>query len=292
MRPWALHLGVAAILIVAGCSRTPGPEEMALAYGRALYANDADTLWRLISEADRRHKDEATFRRQHHQLKGFAQEVVERLSRHIGATPVTVSVSGDRASVTLKFRLPDANAPAIRALVLDWAEDRLNGLAEAERARIHGRLDELHRRGEVPTVDGDETFELVREDGHWRVFRNWAGGVSVRFDAAVDPGVPLQVTVTPHATVLAPRERLRVTVRATNTGSREVITRVGHRIAPETQANHLALLQCPLFVPVTLKPGQTEEFVSEYLLLADVPPEAKQFAVTYRFPSTQRQAER
>ena len=60
--------------------------------------------------------------------------------------------------------------------------------------------------------------------------------------------------------------------------------RVGHRIEPAAQASHLALLLCPLFVPVTLGPGQTQEFVSEYLLLADVPSDAKQFAVTYRFP--------
>jgi len=102
--------------------------------------------------------------------------------------------------------------------------------------------------------------------------------------------VPLQVTVTPDAAMLAPGERLRVTVRATNTGHREVTTRVGHRIAPEAQANHLALLQCPLFVPVTLAPRETQEFVSEYLLLAGVPADTRAFAVTYRFPPPAREA--
>jgi cytochrome c oxidase assembly protein Cox11 len=176
--------------------------------------------------------------------------------------------------------------------MLDWDEDRLDRLPDAERARIREGLGKLHRRGRLPRVEGDETFELVRESGRWMVFLNWAGGVRVRFEAAVDPSVPLQVAVSPDAAVLAPGERLRVTVRATNTGDREVTTRVGHRIAPEAQATHLALLQCPLFVPITLAPRETEEFVSEYLLLVDVPADTRALAVTYLFPATPRETGR
>ncbi len=47
-----------------------------------------------------------------------------------------------------------------------------------------------------------------------------------------------------------------------------------------------------LFVPVTLEPRQTEEFVSEYLLLTDVPANTPVFGVTYRFPSPAPQATR
>lgn len=279
-------------LLLAGCGRVASPEEVALAYGRAVYANDADAIWRLVSEADRRAKNEATFRRQQRELRGFTREVVLALAGLIGATPVTTDVTGHRARVTLGFRLPDANAPEIRTLMLAWDEDRLNRLPGTERANIRERLGELHRRGRLPTVEGDETFELVREGGRWRIFLNWAGGVRVRFEAAVDPGVPLQVVVTPDAAVLASGERLRVTVRATNTGAREVTSRVGHRIAPEAQANYLALLQCPLFLPVTLRPGETQDFVSEYLMLADVPADVRALAVTYRFPSAPREAAR
>ena len=89
-KPW---LGVVIVLILAGCAQKPSPEETAIAYGRALYANDADALWRLISETDRRHKDEATFRRQQHQLKAFTREAVEQLARHIDAAPLSVSVA-------------------------------------------------------------------------------------------------------------------------------------------------------------------------------------------------------
>ena len=285
MKSCVLYLGVVAVLIVAGCSRNPTPEETAIAYGRALYANDADTLWRLISEADRRQKDEATFRRQQHPLQGITREVVERLARRIEATPVTVSVSGGRASVTLKFRLPDANAPVLRTLMHDWDEDRLNEVSAGERARIRERLDALALENGLPTIEGDETIQLVREAGAWRVYLNWAGGVRVTFNTAVDPGVPLDVMVSLPSIVLARGERVRVSVRARNAGTSEVTTRVSHRIEPEAEANHLALLQCPLLFPVRLAAGKTEEYESEYMLLGDAPAGVKAFTVTYRFPA-------
>jgi len=279
-------------LLLAACGRATPPEEVALAYGRAVYANDADAIWRLVSDVDRRAKDQATFRLQHHELRGFTREVVHQLAGFMAAAPVRTTINGDRASIVLRFRLPDANALPLKALLHDWDEDRLNALAERERARIRERLAALGRQHTLPLIEGDETIELVREDGRWRVFLGWAGGVRVRFEAAVDPEVPLQVTVTPGAALLARGERLRVTVRATNTGRREVTTRVGHRITPETLANHLALLQCPLLVPITLASRETQEFVSEYLLLADVPADTRAFAVTYRFPSAVREAVR
>jgi hypothetical protein len=279
-------LGVVIVLILAGCAQRPSPEETAIAYGRALYANDADAQWRLISETDRRHKDEATFRHQQDQVRGFTRKAVEQLAGHIEATPVSVSIADNRATVIVKFRVPDANAPPIRSLMHDWDERRLNELSTGERAHIRDRLDALAREHRLPTVEGDETIELIREAGSWHVFLNWARGVRVTFDAAVDPDLPLNVIISPSSIVLARGERVRVNVRARNTGDRELTTRVSHGIEPATEANHLALLQCPLLVPVRLAAGETDEYESEYLLLADVPEGVKAFSVTYRFPAS------
>ncbi len=276
-------LAVVAIVLASGWRRQ-SPEDVALEYGRAVYANDADALWRLISEEDRRAKDEATFRRQQRDLRGFTRDAVRQLAGYITAKAVRKSVTSDRASLTLRFRLPDANAPDVRALMRDWDEDSMDKLSVADREHIAARIAELRRRGKLSTIEGDETINLVREAGAWKIFLNWAGGVRVRFAATVDPAVPIQVTVTPAEATLTPGERLRVTVRASNTAGREVTTRVGHRIEPEAQSRHLALLLCPLFVPVTLEPGESREFSSEYTLLADAPKDLRLLTVTYVFP--------
>lgn len=275
-----------ATLFVAACTRSAPPDEIALEYGRALYASDAEAMWPLLSRADQRVKDVATFRRQLEQVDGFARELVHQLAGYVTATADKIVVSGDRATVTLWFRLPDANAPEIRALAHDWDERRLNGLARNERDAIRARLERLHRDGSLPIAEGEETIRLVREETSWRVFLDWASsGVRVDFSADIGVGQLLEVTVTPASAIVAPGERVRVTLRARNTGRSELTTRVGHRIEPEAHATSLALLVCPLLVPVTLPPGGIREFVSEYMLLPDVPASAKAFTVTYRFPA-------
>lgn len=281
---------IAASVLLAACGRPATPEDIALAYGRAIYANDADAIWGFVSEADRRVKDQQTFRRQQRDLRGVTRDAVRQLAGYVTATPVTTRIIGDRASVTLRFRLPDANAPPVRTLMLDWDEDRLNELSDADRDRIAARLRDLHERSELPTIEGDETIDLVRERGRWLVFLNWAGGVRVTFAVAVEPALPLEVRVSPPSAVLVPGERVRVRVSAKNAGAREVTTRVTHRIEPDADARHLALLQCPLLVPARLAPGASDEYESEYLLLADTPPTVREFSVTYRFPMANARA--
>lgn len=278
-------LAVSALGLASGCARQATPEHVALEYGRAVFANDAPAIYRLVSDEDRRVRDEATFRGQQRELRGFTRQLVQQLASYITATPVATTGDARRTTVKLKFTLPDANAPEVVRLVHDWDEDALDRLPTGERVRIANRLAELHRAGRLPSIEGEETLELVRDDAGWRVFLNWAGGARVRFTAAVDRSVPLDVTVVPGDVVVNPGERLRVTVTARNTTDREVTTRVGHRIEPGAQSKHLALLQCPLFVPVTLAPGETRDFVSVYLVLPDAPPDARSFAVTYEFPA-------
>ena len=288
-------LGAAAVVAfavvainVAGTMRQQPPEQIALKYGRALYASDAAALWRLISEEDHRVKNEATFQRQHQDLRGFARETVRLLASYIEASPVQAFITGDRASITLRFRLPDANAAEVRALMHEWDADQLEALAPAERERIRARLVALHRERKLPTIEGDDTIDLVREAGAWRVSLHWANGVRVQFRAEVEPGMPVEALVAPAQASLSPGERLRVTVRATNRGQREVTTRVAHRIQPEAQSRYLALLLCPLFVPVTLAAGETREFSSEYLLLGDAPRDLLALEVIYVFPRGDR----
>ena len=283
-------LAAIVAMLLAGCAGSPSPEagspppeEVALAYGRALYADDGEAIWGLVSEADRRAKDGPTFRRQR-LVDGFARELLAQLGGYVTATPVTTTIDGDRARVRLTFRLPDANAAAISERVHDWDEKALNELPADARRRIRADLEQLHRDGALPMVEGEESFDLVRERSGWRMDLNWAGGVQVTFAAVHDPALPLRVSIEPASATVARGERLHVTLSVTNTGDREVETRVRHRTEPESESAHLALVQCPLLIPVRLAPGETKDFVSEYLLLGDAPERLKALQVTHAFP--------
>lgn len=270
-------------LLLLACARQPGPEEVALEYGRALYANDPGAAYRLLSSDDRRLKDEEAFRAQAGQVTGFALEAGRRLAAFMVATPVERPVAGDRVTIKLKLKMPDANAPEVQTVVGEWNERHLNALPSAERTRILEKLEELGTVGRLPMVEGEETFELVKEAAGWRVSLNLAGGVRVQFHARASKSLVLELTVSPEEARVVPGDRVRVTVRATNLSGQPMRARVGHRVEPRTQADSLALLQCPLLLPVTLSAGQSQEFVSEYLVLKDVPKDTKQFRVTYEF---------
>jgi len=270
-------------ILLASCARAPGPEEVALEYARALYASDAAHAYRLISAEDRRMKDEQMFLQERGTVKGFALEVGRQLASFITATPIEKTATGERTTVKLELRLPDANAPEIAALVYAWDERRLNALSKAEQRQIIQKLNDLHQARQLPMLEGEESFELVREASVWRVFLDWAHGVRVRFRASIKDAIPVDVTVSPGEVRATPGERVGVTVRVENRSRGDIVTRVGHRIEPRTQADALALLQCPLFVPVTLKAGEVEEFRSVYMVMKDVPDKAKEFQVTYEF---------
>ena len=276
------------LLFLVGCARSPAPEDVAVEYGRAIYRYDAGTIYRLASAADRRAKDEESVRAQVGAPTGFALDIVRHLALFIEAKPVDTRVSGNRATVSLKLTLPDANAPEIRTLARDWNETALDALSDSERVDVRRKLDELHERRRLPVVEGQETFELVKEDGGWRLVLDWGGAIPVRFGASTATIPAFDVTMTPVEIRAKPGESFRVTIRAKNVSGHEITTRVGHRITPEADANFLALLQCPLFLPATFKPGETKEFVSEYLLLKDTPDRVKAFRVTYEFANGRR----
>ena len=278
----------AAAMLAAGCARGRAPEDVALEYGRAIYAYDAVTIHGLVSAQDRRAKDEEAIRAQLGAPRGFALELIRQLAPLVSAVPVEKHITDNHATVKLRFTLPDTNAAALRTLARDWDEGRLDALTEPERAGIRRHLNELHRSRTFPVIEGEETFALVKEDGVWRLALDWGGGIPIRFGASVAGSVSLEVTVSPAQIQAKPGESFRVTVRARNVAGHDVTIRAGHRIAPPPDANFLALLQCPLFLPATFKPGETKEFISEYLLLKDVPERVKNLEVTYGFGAATR----
>jgi hypothetical protein len=276
---------VLSLLLLAGlataCARSAGPEAVALDYSRALYARDATAIYRLLAAADQRLKDEATFRRETDSPSGFALELSRRLGSLVTAEVADARVTGDQASVRLKLRLPDANAPAVTALAQDWDERRLNALPESERQRVLAEVAALERSGRLPRIEGEETFTLRQEGGTWRVFVNWAASLAVQLAATVPPELPVEATFLPPETRVAPGQAFRVTLRLTNRSPREVGLRIGHHTSPERAAEALALVQCPLLLPVRLKPNEAREFVSEYVTLPSFPPDVSGVQVTY-----------
>ena len=167
----ALAMGLFAS---ADSERQRRPEEVALKYRQAIYATNVNALRRLLSSGDRRAKDPAGLRSEHPERRGLAGEMRRLLAGYIAARSVHVTIAGDRARVGATFLLPDANAPQLRALMRDWDDDALHRLALTEQARLALRIIGLHRDGTLPILSAEETIDLVRESGAWKVSLGWA----------------------------------------------------------------------------------------------------------------------
>ncbi len=271
------------LFLAAACSRETSPERVALEYGRARYARDLLKAYRLISARDRQWKTEGAFVAAGEAPTGNALELARHLASFIELVSAEKKVTGDRAGVKLRLRLPDANAPEIVGLVREWDEAALNALSESEREGIRKELDQLHQAGKLPMLEGDESFELVREEVGWRVVVHWAESIRVRFRTRIPEGLPLRAVPPEQELLVKPGEPAQITVQLTNGSAKNLSMRVSHEIEPKAAAPSLVFLQCPLLLPVRLGAREAKEFSTTFMVAEGSPTQTRAFEVTFAF---------
>jgi Cytochrome c oxidase assembly protein CtaG/Cox11 len=257
------------------------PAEILIDYLKAAYARDFRQAYRLISSEDRRLKDEKTYLRERGAFDGFTLEVGRKLADWIQATPIEEKTSGSQAHIKLKLKLPDASK--LSESLLDWDEERLNALSSKEQRALLQKLDQWSTQGEIPVIEGEQEFDLVRDGGGWRLFLNWAAGIRVNFQARVNDSLPLEVRWDQREVIGRPDDLFNVHLRIKNLSNREVFTKSLHRVEPKGLAQYLDLVDCALLLPAKLLPHEEQEYASTYLIRGDLPDGTKQIAVTYEF---------
>jgi len=250
-------------------------------YLKAAYARDFKEAYRFISSQDQRLKDEKRYVRERGAFSGFTLDVAKKLAGFIEATPVEKTISGDRATVQLQLKLPDANG--IAPHLFGWDEDKLNALRPNEQKALVQKLGRWNREGRLPFIEGEETFNLVKEERGWRIYLNWAAGVRVTFHAEVRDSLPLEIKWDQQETLIRPGELFNVHFRIKNRSDKEILTRIPHHVEPKAMREYLELVDCGLFSPMRLLPREQQEYSSTYLVRADIPDGTRQFSVTYEF---------
>jgi cytochrome c oxidase assembly protein CtaG/Cox11 len=257
------------------------PVAVLLKYLKAVYARDYGQAYRFISTEDQRLKNRDVYVREHGAFSGFTLEVGRKLSEFIEARSVKTDLDHTRARIKLGLKVPDANSLA--PLLLNWDEDRLNALSPAEQKKILMSLDQLKRKNRLVTVNGEEEFALVKENGAWRISLDWASGIRVNFAATVPSGKLMEAWPTIKQTVARSGDLFNISYRVKNLSPKEISAHIVHRITPNSLAPHLDLVECALILPVKLLPGEEQEYTSTYLLRGDLPDDAKELNVTYEF---------
>jgi hypothetical protein len=255
------------------------PYQVLSKYLKAFYARDYKEAYLHISDQDRRLKDEKTYLRERGAFSGFTLEVAKKVANYIEISPVERRMTSDRAQFKVRIKLPDANK--LSPMLLNWDSDRLEALSAGQRDEIIESLEKLRKTGKPEMIEGEESFDLVKEAGAWKIFLNWAAGINLKFQTTIPSRAPIEIKLLQSEVVTKPGELFSISFKIRNNSKEGRTARIRHVVDPRQVREHLDLVECGFLYPVRLFPGQEEQFISTYLLRGGLPENVRQLTVTY-----------
>ena len=287
LRPlWAVALGGFLLFtpLSTRADQAAAPEEVVKTYLRAVYAREYGAAYDWISLEDRKVKTAEEYLRENGAFSGAPLELARTLASLVRFENTKVATAGDRATVTGKVIYPNANDPAIQDLLLEFDEERLTALSPAERAARVDQLRQMARSGRLPVIVGEhEQWELIREDGSWRVFLNWAGAVIVRFEGIIQAGLPWEFTPVQPVVRATPGETLRMFYRVKNLADRRITGKARHTMDPSEETGYLEIVTAFCFLQQTLNPGEAQELPVVFRVNSEIPESIREIRIRYEF---------
>jgi hypothetical protein len=274
-----LLLPPAAVVNFIADNRSPeNPVDVARSYLRATHARDYREAYRFIASADRIIFAQENYLRAQVALRGFAAQLAKQLAADMEIRVIERETKDNRARLTLDYKVPAADE--VSALLYNWDQEKLNALPRAEQEHIIGALEKMKKAGNMINIEGRETFNLVKEDGRWKVFLDWASGIKVSFSATLPSDSLVEVEVLKRELFASADEPFQTNLKFWNRGQNEVVARIDHLIEPREFAGRIAMIACGFLRPLTLYPGEVREVSSAYLLDSGFP-KPTQLSITY-----------
>ena len=287
-RRTSLASSVFALLVFLAHSVGAGErEDIAIVldkYVKAVYARDFRSAYEQISSADQRLKDVHSYSHERGEYRDFALEAARSVAQSVNIRLAELRIDQERAAVKVKVNVPDATK--LSPLMLQWDSERLESLSITERKRLLDAIGRQRADKTMAMVSGEESFNLVKEAGNWKVFLNWAAGIRLTFQPAIPTSSPVQIKIEQTDVASRPGQVFRVAMKIKNTGKQTLLTRIGHLVEPHELREYLDLVDCGFILPVRLQAGKEEEFVTTYLLRGTLPDTVRQLSVTYAVTSS------
>jgi hypothetical protein len=287
-RRTSLALSAFALLVFLAQSVGAGErEDIAIVldkYVKAVYARDFRSAYEQISSADQRLKDVHSYSRERGEYRDFAVEAARSVAQSVNILLAELRIDQERAAVKVKVNVPDATK--LSPLMLQWDSERLESLSITERKRLLDTIGRQRADKTMAMVSAEESFNLVKEAGNWKVFLNWAAGIKLTFQPVIPTSSPVQIKIEQTDVASRPGQVFRVAMKIKNTGKQTLLTRIGHLVEPHELREYLDLVDCGFILPVRLQAGKEEEFVTTYLLRGTLPDTVRQLSVTYAVTSS------
>jgi hypothetical protein len=260
------------------------PASVAHAYLRALYARDFAEAYRYVSGEDQRARNLNQYLRQRGPFNGFALEVARMLAAMVEVKTTQTQTVSNRVLLTVHYKAPDPEK--LSALLRHWNGYQLNSLSPTERKQIIEAVESKRRDGSIEMIAGEEKLTLMREGDEWRIFLDWAAGVTIPIHTIVaEPAAAAAIDVrfSPKQVATQPGEVFEILLKLSNRSTEPIVARIGHHVEPRELADYLEIVQCGFLLPVKVQPGTEQEFSATYLLRGGLPEGVHQLNLTYDF---------
>ena len=273
-RPWILFAGAAIFSLLISAVfyfQTAGakppqmkPIDVVKNYLKARYARDYQNAYRYISSQDQLVWNEKSYASQSESFVGFALELARNLAESMEVWVMEKQVGSDRVHYKIGYRVPTADE--LSSLLFDWDPDKLNALSRSRQAQLLESLGELKKDGKMIMIEGQETVDLVSDEGGWKVFLDWASGIRVSLKVDSASSGEVEARFVQNELIVKMDEPFQIDLKIKNRRRQPVVARIVHRIEPREIENHLDMIACGALRPLVLEPGDLEQISSAYLI--------------------------
>jgi hypothetical protein len=141
--------------------------------------------------------------------------------------------------------------------------------------------EKFKKSGKMITVEGREIFDLVLEIDGWKIFLDWRSQHRVVFKTS-RPLKELEVKFLRNDLLVKQEEPFQVDIRVTNRTDRDIVAKLNHLFEPRRIEKNIDMIACGSLLPLRLRPQETQEISSSYLLRGKLLSRA-QLAIIYDF---------
>jgi len=258
---------IAAVLYFQTAGAKPPqvePIDVIKNYLKARHARDYQNAYRFISSRDQLVWNEKSYVSQSESFVGFALELARNLAESMEVWVMEKQVSSDRIHYKIGYRVPTADE--LSSLLFDWDPDKLNALSRSGQAQLLEGLGELKKDGKMIMIEGQETVDLVSDEGGWKVFLDWASGIRVSLKVDSASSGEVEARFVQNELIVKMDEPFQIDLKIKNRSRQPVVARIVHRIEPREIENHLDMIACGALRPLALEPGDVQQISSAYLI--------------------------
>src|SRR5215813_5445018 len=251
---------IAAVLYFQTAGAKPPrvePIDVVKNYLKAHYARDYQNAYRYISSRDQLVWNEVSYVSQSESFVGFALELARNLAESMEVWVMETQVSSDRIHYKIGYRVPTADE--LSSLLFDWDPDKLNALSRSRQAQLLEGLGELKKDGKMIMIEGQETVDLVSDEGGWKVFLDWASGIKVTLKVDSASSGEVEARFVQNELIVKMDEPFQIDLKIKNRSTQPVVARIDHRIEPREMENHLDMIACGALRPLAIQSGDVQQ---------------------------------